>query len=165
MHGSSLHLPLWDKNYVIVHTWKFWLILTPCCTVRPCMQSATVVYQVEVNTIGGHGKKGRRSGKKNITTMSLKLILYSTITIFFNGAVLRRYLRDELLLTGPYTLLILLPTITQPICQLLFGGFCGITLFAIASYRIYQSLPQRFIESEGKHVFISGMCFVNILTK
>ncbi|XP_071830334.1 estradiol 17-beta-dehydrogenase 2-like [Apostichopus japonicus] len=88
--------------------------------------------------------------------MSLKLILYSAITIFFNGAVLRRYLKDELLLTGPYTLLILLPTITQPICQLIFGGFCGITLFAIASYRIYQRLPQRFIDTDGKYVFISG---------
>ncbi|KAJ8023386.1 Estradiol 17-beta-dehydrogenase 2 [Holothuria leucospilota] len=88
--------------------------------------------------------------------MSLKLILYSAITIFFNGAVLRRYLKDELLLAGPYTLLVILPTITQPVCQLIFGGFCGITLFAIASYQIYKRLPQQFVNYDDKVVFISG---------
>ncbi|XP_071478913.1 retinol dehydrogenase 16-like [Diadema antillarum] len=86
----------------------------------------------------------------------MKLFCYSAITLCFNGAVLRRYLREELMLAFPYTFFILLPTIAQPLCQLFLGGFCGVTVFAIACYYLYRNLPQQCLEARGKVVFITG---------
>ncbi|XP_038047821.1 17-beta-hydroxysteroid dehydrogenase type 2-like [Patiria miniata] len=88
--------------------------------------------------------------------MSAKLVLYSAITLGFNGLVLRRYLRDELLLTFPYVLVLILPTITQPFCQYFLGGFCGVFVFAAAVYKLYQNLPQQFVDVKDKVVLITG---------
>ncbi|XP_001188132.3 D-beta-hydroxybutyrate dehydrogenase, mitochondrial [Strongylocentrotus purpuratus] len=86
----------------------------------------------------------------------LKLLCYSAITLCFNGAVLRRYLREELRLAFPYTFLVLLPTIAQPFCQLFLGGFCGVTVFAVACYYLFRNLPQKCLNPRGKAVFVTG---------
>ncbi|XP_022088233.1 D-beta-hydroxybutyrate dehydrogenase, mitochondrial-like [Acanthaster planci] len=88
--------------------------------------------------------------------MSAKLVLYSAITLCFNGLVLRRYLRDELLLTFPYVLVLILPTVAQPFCQYFLGGFCGVFVFAAAVYKLYENLPQQFVNVKDKVVLITG---------
>ncbi|XP_072035121.1 retinol dehydrogenase 16-like [Amphiura filiformis] len=91
-----------------------------------------------------------------LTTMSLKLLCYSAVTLWFNGAVLWRYLKDELLLSFPYILVLILPTVAQPFCQYFLGGFCGLAVFCVACFYLYQYLPQQYIDVEGKVVIITG---------
>ena len=90
-------------------------------------------------------------------SMSLKLLLYSAVTLWFNGAVLWRYLKDELVLSFPYILVLILPTVAQPFCQYFLGGFCGLGVFCVACFYLYQYLPQQYHDIAGKVVLITGM--------